>query len=375
MFKALIGDLFESRGQTLVNTVNCVGVMGKGVAQAFKNRYPAMFEDYLERVSRKEVHLGEPYLYRYSPDLLIINFPTKNHWRSASRLTDIESGLDHFVRHYECWGVESVAFPPLGCGNGGLEWDEVGPLMFRKLGHLSIDVEVYAPFGTPRQKLSVEFLAKPYQLDFAGKGRQFEKFNVEWVVLMEVLRELEKQPYANPVGRTIFQKICYVITEMGVKTGFQFDKGSYGPFADEVKEALHVFANRNWIQEERLGKMLALRVNKHYESERGKYAEVMDRHRRKIEKAVDLFSRIKNTDQAEEVLTVLFASRQLKKANPDREIAEQQLLEFILDWKKGWRSDSKREALVSAIRNLVMLGWMRLKFSDSLHDHALIDLK
>lgn len=78
-----------------------------------------------------------------------------------------------------------------------------------------------------------------------GTGRKQEKLNPEWVVLAEVLYELGQQPYANPVGRTIFQKICYVLTEMGVQTGFQFSKGSYGPFAKEVKLALHDFANRN----------------------------------------------------------------------------------------------------------------------------------
>ncbi len=368
MFKALIGDLFESRAQTLVNTVNCVGIMGKGVAQEFKNRYPAMFQDYLERVSRKQVRLGEPYIFRSSPDLLIINFPTKNHWRSASRLSDIELGLDHFLDHYEDWGVKSVVFPPLGCGNGGLSWAEVGPLMYRKLGDLDINVAVYAPFGTPKQQLTSEFLSKPYQLDLSGKGRSFEKFNADWVVLMEVLRELEKQPYANPVGRTIFQKICYVITEMGVNTGFEFGKGSYGPFAEEVKTALHVFANRNWIQEERLGKMLALRVSRQYDNERSRYSQIIARYSQKIEKTVDLFSRIKNTDQAEEILTVLFASRQLKRARPDQELAEQELLDFILEWKKTWRTEKKHEALARVIRNLVLLGWMRLKFSESLPD-------
>ena len=240
--------------------------------------------------------------------------------------------------------------------------------MFRFLGPLDIQIEVYAPYGTPAQQLSIEFLSKPCQLELAGRGRSFEKLNSEWVILIEVLRELEKQPYANPVGRTIFQKICYVMTEIGVKTGFEFGKGSYGPFAGEVKNALHVFANRNWIQEERLGKMLALRVGKQYETERSKYADVINRHQRKIEKAVDLFSRIKNTDQAEEVLTVLFASRQLKKTSPKQDIAEQQLLEFVLDWKKAWQSEEKRRALAAVIRNLVMLGWMRLKFSESLPD-------
>jgi O-acetyl-ADP-ribose deacetylase (regulator of RNase III)/uncharacterized protein YwgA len=368
MFKALIGDLFKSRAQTLVNTVNCVGIMGKGIAQTFKLQYPAMFDDYVKRCARKEVRLGEPYPYYDSSGTVVINFPTKNHWRSPSRLVDIERGLDYFVAHYKEWGVKTVAFPPLGCGNGGLEWEEVGPLMFRKLHQIDVGIEVYAPYGTPGQQLSNEFLARPFQLELEGKGRKSEKLNPEWVVIMEVLRELERQPYANPVGRTIFQKICYVLTDIGVKTEFHFAKGSYGPFAQEVKQALHVLANRNWIQEQRLGKMLALRVSDQYEAERSKYTEVRNRHREKIDKAVDLFSRIKSTDQAEEVLTVLFVSRQLKKAKPQQDLAEQEVLDSVLDWKKRWRTEEKREALGIVIRNLVMLGWMQLKFSDSLPD-------
>jgi O-acetyl-ADP-ribose deacetylase (regulator of RNase III)/uncharacterized protein YwgA len=368
MFRALIGDLFSSRAMTLVNTINCVGVMGKGVAQEFKNRYPAMFEDYASRCSRGLVRLGEPYLYCDLAGVSIINFPTKDHWRSPSRLADIERGLDYYVSHYQAWGIKSIAFPPLGCGNGGLDWANVGPLIYAKLHELDLDIEVYAPYGTPKNQLNQDFLAAPLQLELDAKGRKHERLNPEWVVLVEVLRELEKQPYTNLVGRTIFQKICYVLTEMGVQTGFQFDKGSYGPFADEVKLALHELANRNWIQEQTLGRMIALRVGPQYEKERVKFAEVLKRHERKIAKAVDLFSRIKNTEQAEEVLTVLFASRQLKKSHPDEEVDERQLYDYILDWKKAWRTEEKQRAVAGAIRNLVMLGWMRLRFSELLPD-------
>ncbi len=370
MFRALIGDLFATQAQTRVNTVNCVGIMGKGVAQEFKRRYPAMFEHYAERCARKQVRLGEPYLYCDRSGVLIVNFPTKDHWRSPSRLADIERGLNYFVKHYAQWGIKSVAFPPLGCGNGGLSWEEVGPLMFGKLRRLGIEVEVYAPYGTPKSQLEENFLRSPVQMGLEGRGRKHEKMNPEWVVLMEILRELEKQPYANPVGRTIFQKICYVVTEMGVQTGFQFGKGSYGPFAEEVKLALHDFANRNWLHEERLGEMIALRVSPQYEKERLKYEDVLKRHERRIAKTVDLFSRIKNTEQAEEVLTVLFASRQLKQTKAQQELAEQDLFEYILDWKKTWRTEEKKQAIASAIRNLVMLGWMRLQFSESLPDAA-----
>lgn len=366
MFKALIGNLFSSQAQTLVNTVNCVGIMGKGVALEFKKAYPAMFEDYAARCEREEMRLGEPYLYRDASGTMIVNFPTKGHWRSTSRLADIEKGLDYFAAHAGQWGIRSVAFPPLGCGNGGLEWKEVGPLIYSKLRNADFDIEVYAPYGTPKHELTLEFLGADSQMSLEGKGRRGEKLNPEWTVLVEVVRELGQQPYANPVGRTIFQKIAYVLTEMGVHTGFRFGKGSYGPFSDDIKMALHELANLNWVREEQLGKMTALRVAPQYDKDRTKFSEVIGRHRKRIVKTVDLFSRIKNTEQAEEVMTVLYASRELKRARPGEEVEEQQLYDYILDWKKAWRTEEKQREVANAIRNLVMLGWIKLQFSDSL---------
>src|SRR5690606_28844889 len=110
--------------------VNTVGVMGKGVALEFKKRYPGMFDDYAMRCKSKQVKLGEPYLYRDQAGTMIVNFPTKEHWRAASRIADIERGLEYFVQHYSEWGITSIAFPPLGCGNGGLDWAEVGPVIY-----------------------------------------------------------------------------------------------------------------------------------------------------------------------------------------------------------------------------------------------------
>ena len=366
MFKALIGDLFESRAQTLVNTVNCVGVMGKGVAEQFKLRFPDMFADYKIRTDNKNVRLGEPYLYRDFSDRQIVNFPTKDHWRSPSRLADIERGLDYLANHISQWNISSIALPPLGCGNGGLEWSEVGPLIYSKLHNLPIEVSVYAPYGTPKQQLTNEFLAAPSQMSLEGKGRKQDALKSEWVVLLEVLRGLESQPYANPVGRTIFQKISYVVTEMGVPTGFQFAKGSYGPFSGDVKIALHHFANRNWLHEQQLGRMMALRVGPQYEKERNRYKDQIDSYGQKIAKTIDLFSRIKSTDQAEEVLTVLFASRQLKQKQSA--VAQKDLQNYILDWKKSWRNDEKQQSLADTIRNLALLGWLRVDISEPAAD-------
>jgi O-acetyl-ADP-ribose deacetylase (regulator of RNase III) len=144
--RVLIGDLFASRAQTLTNTVNTVGVMGKGIALEFRKRFPVMYEDYVARCEAGEVQLGRPYLFTPLVPPWILNFPTKEHWRSLSRLDAIIDGLDHLYKHYEEWGIESLAVPPLGCGEGGLEWRIVGPSLYRGLSRLDIPVELYAPF-------------------------------------------------------------------------------------------------------------------------------------------------------------------------------------------------------------------------------------
>src|SRR5713226_3108866 len=153
MVKTKTGDLFSSQAQTLVNTVNCVGVMGKGVALGFKERYPRMFEEYARLCQLGRVHLGMPYLYKELTGPWILNFPTKDNWRSVSRLVDITAGLDYLEQHYREWEIESLAVPPLGCGNGGLEWRVVGPTLYRHLASLEIPVLLYAPFGTPHDEL------------------------------------------------------------------------------------------------------------------------------------------------------------------------------------------------------------------------------
>lgn len=143
--RILNGDLLKSPMQTLINTVNCVGVMGKGIALAFKNQYPTMFADYQARCKRQEVRLGKPYCYVLPSGRRIINFPTKGHWRENSSLEQVRMGLEYMVAHLQEWGVSSLAIPPLGCGNGNLNWNDVFPLIQRSLSPITIPVEIYAP--------------------------------------------------------------------------------------------------------------------------------------------------------------------------------------------------------------------------------------
>ncbi|MDQ2652490.1 MAG: macro domain-containing protein [Chloroflexota bacterium] len=148
MITCIEGSLFTSTAQTLVNTVNTAGVMGKGLARAFKTYYPAMFAEYAQLCAEKQFAPGQLLLYR-TPHKWAVNFPTKRHWRQPSRLADIDAGLETFVRTYSEQGISSIAFPQLGCGNGGLDWEgQVRPLMEQYLGELPLDVQV---FITPEQ--------------------------------------------------------------------------------------------------------------------------------------------------------------------------------------------------------------------------------
>jgi len=134
-------SLFKSPAQVLTNTVNCVGVMGKGLALEFKTRHPAMFKDYKRRCDRGEVRPGYPYLWE-DDRVQVLNFPTKRHWRDNSRLDDIEAGLKYLAAHYQDLGISTLALPQLGCGNGGLQWNDVRPLIEKHLAGIP-DLEVF----------------------------------------------------------------------------------------------------------------------------------------------------------------------------------------------------------------------------------------
>jgi len=142
MIEYIEGDIFESPAQVIVNTVNTVGVMGKGLALSFKQRYPQMFERYKNACEKHLITIGKLMLF-YEADHWLLMFPTKENWRNPSKLEYIEKGLMKFVSSYADKSITSVAFPRLGCGNGELNWNDVKPLMERYLKKLPIDVYIY----------------------------------------------------------------------------------------------------------------------------------------------------------------------------------------------------------------------------------------
>jgi O-acetyl-ADP-ribose deacetylase (regulator of RNase III) len=148
-------SIFTSPAQTLVNTVNTVGVMGKGIARTFKTIYPDMFADYKSRCETGDFTVGRLLLYR-TLHKWVLNFPTKRHWRQPSRLEDIDFGLRSFGQTYAEQGITSVAFPQLGCGQGGLDWEgQVRPLMERHLEPLPIEVTIHTYSGSSNETNSL----------------------------------------------------------------------------------------------------------------------------------------------------------------------------------------------------------------------------
>jgi len=140
------GDIFDSNAHVITNPVNCEGFMGKGLALAFKQKYPAMFLAYQQDCKARRLRIGRPTLYKESTPW-VLNFPTKDTWRANSKLEYIEQGLQYFVANYKRVGIESIAFPKLGTLNGKLSWDSVGPLMAKYLSQLDIEVAIYITEG------------------------------------------------------------------------------------------------------------------------------------------------------------------------------------------------------------------------------------
>lgn len=365
MIKILIGDLFASKCQTLVNTVNTVGIMGKGIALEFKKRFPEMFKDYVRRCAEGQVRLGEPYLYKRLTPPWILNFPTKGHWRSVSNLSDIVRGLKYLEEHYKSWGITSIALPPLGCGHGQLEWKIVGSTLYRYMKRLDISVELYAPHGTPQEEIMPEFLSRERNQPVVSVKSLNNKFEPGLIAIIEVLSRIEKEPYHWPIGRTIFQKIAYFATELGLKTGLSYSRGSFGPFASDLKFKITKLVNNGLIKEEQLGRMFSVQPGPTFEDTLKLYEEEIQKAQPVIEQLTDLFLRINTTQQAELASTVHFAAQSYQKDHAEKP-SEADVLTAVMEWKQRRKPSFEKPVVAKTIRNLASLGLISVRSSKDL---------
>jgi O-acetyl-ADP-ribose deacetylase (regulator of RNase III) len=228
MRKFVEGNILEADVEALVNTVNTVGIMGKGIALQFKRAYPEMFRAYEAECKAKRIKLGKMHVYdrgsMFNPRY-IINFPTKQHWKGKSTITNIESGLDALVGELLARNIKSVAIPPLGCGLGGLDWNEVRPLIERAIEQApGVEALIYVPKGAPKPSAMVNRTKRP---EMTTDRANMIRLLSEYCVLGYELTLLE------------IQKIFYLLQATGEPLRLCLKKDTYGPYADNFRHVLN----------------------------------------------------------------------------------------------------------------------------------------
>jgi len=272
--------------------------------------------------------------------------------------------MEYLTNHYKEWGITSLAVPPLGCGEGQLEWRIVGPTMYRYLKQLDIPVELYAPYGTPSAETQSTFLTQLTKPVIADAGTGSFKLKPDWVAIVEILARIQNEPYHWPVGRTTFQKIAYFATEAGLSTDLIYSRGSYGPFASNLKYGITQLVNNGLISEERYGQMLRVKTGPTYKDAREAYRNAIIEREKVISRVVNLFLRVK-TQQAEVAATVHFATRFLTESSGQKP-SENQVLSYVMQWKQRRRPSLNNLEVAKTIRSLAALGWLKVRPSNDL---------
>lgn len=361
--QVVTGDLFESNAQTLTNTINTVGVMGKGISLEFKRRFGEMFVDYVERCEQSQVRLGEPYLFKPLFPPWVLNFPTKDHWRSRSSLDVIRRGLDWVAEHYESWEIESLAVPPLGCGEGGLEWRIVGPTLFQGLSVLNIPVMLYAPFETPHEELQPTFLE-----EVADLTRPTSRIPASAVALAVIVETITSWHHAYPIGRVSFQKLAYFATTAGIPTGLEFERRSFGPFSQDLKRLQTRMMHNGLIEEEKRGNAYLTTPGPTLRHARRAFADDLHEWEVQIEQVADLFLRLPSSRFVEIAATIHDVQVSLSyrnRARGQRTVAESDLIGEINKWKARRSPPLQEHEIISVIDTLNYLGWIDIDSDDS----------
>jgi O-acetyl-ADP-ribose deacetylase (regulator of RNase III) len=229
MISVVQGNILRADVDALVNTVNTVGVMGKGIALQFKRAYPAMFKAYEDAVNTGEVRLGKMHVWetgQMSGPRFVINFPTKGHWRARSRLKDIEAGLADLIQVVREKRINSIAVPPLGCGNGGLNWADVEPRIVNAFRAVpEVDVLIFPPTGAPAAAAMPTNQPPPPMT--AGKA-----------ALIALLDSYSKRAEAS-TSLIESQKLMYFLQSAGEPLRLRYERNVYGPYADNLRHVLN----------------------------------------------------------------------------------------------------------------------------------------
>ncbi len=223
------GDILAADAEAFVNTVNCVGVMGRGIALQFRRAFPENYEAYAAACKRGDLQLGRIFVYptkRLCNPRFILNFPTKQHWRGASRLGYIEAGLSSLVEEVKRRGIHSIAVPPLGCGLGGLDWSDVRPRIERAFAEVpEVRVLLYEPIGAPA----------PAAMARSGDPPRMTSGRAVLIGLMGRYLAGLMDPFVSLLE---VHKLLYFAQEAGENLKLRYRKAPYGPYAENLRHAL-----------------------------------------------------------------------------------------------------------------------------------------
>lgn len=326
--KYLKGNLLEAHTQALVNTVNTVGVMGKGIALQFKEAFPMNFKIYAAACKRKELQTGKLLVVKEQTlegNKIIINFPTKTEWFMKSKYEYVEEGLMELTKVIDEYKIESIAIPPLGCGNGGLKWDKVKPMIEKHLGHLSnVNIQVFEPNEAVKELLKTQDAKKEIKLTPARAMVLYAMF------YYESLGENASLFVAN--------KLAYFLQRLGEKSldKLKFEASHYGPYAVQVEHLLHN-VNGKFIKglEQMNAKAfepLELQYDKLKEVSNYVKSELNAEQRKRLSKLVKLIDGFQSALSLEILATVDFIRRD------NREMPVDDIIKTIHNW-----SDRKRQ--------------------------------
>ncbi len=230
MIKFTSGDILRADAEAIVNTVNCVGVMGRGIALQFKKAWPENFKIYAAACKQKEVQPGSMFIVetdQLTNPKFIVNFPTKRHWRGASKLEDIELGLVALAREIKQRQIKSIAIPPLGSGLGGLNWADVRPLIETLFSDLpNVEVLVYEPKGAPESDQMV-------------KNRKVPKMTAGRAVLIELMQRYLAGLLDPAITLLEVHKLLYFMQAAGEPLKLKYQKAPYGPYAKNLSHVLN----------------------------------------------------------------------------------------------------------------------------------------
>lgn len=330
----ITGNLLAAPTQALVNTVNTVGVMGKGIALQFKERFPINFKVYEKACRAGEVKVGKMLVVKENTlegEKVIINFPTKTEWFKKSQYSYIEDGLKDLVRVIKEYKISSIAIPPLGCGNGGLKWEKVKEMMDAHLSALSdVDIMVYEPNETVKAILQKEEIKKDSKLTPAR------------AMILAALFKYER--FGETASVFAANKLAYFLQESGENLKLQFTQYAYGPYAQAMDKVLYSMNGKYLKGLEQMDAKPFEPIELNYE----RFNEVMDYVRNELspqqkERLSNLFKAIEGFESTLS-LEILSSTHYTLKTNP--QIQKDALVE-----KVQW-NDRKQRLITAEYVNL-----------------------